>query len=228
MQIVKVRAGVKIIELLMRNTLPHKKFFNGNEIASLLNISLQEIRTWEAEFPQIRSFKTAKGQRIYRREDAVLFASVKHLLKEKKLTIAGAQRVLAESDENYLLGDDAVEAVPPAIQATPLLSHEMVLEEASHLLDEDDEFDDKSHRLYQQCTEDMPQPAKVEPHHMAEMIHDGLVAQKHEAARQGTVSSRDYAKARATLMASRESLNEVLKMLDAYPASSLFTDVPVA
>src|SRR5271156_6457603 len=128
----------------MRDTLPNKKFFNSNEIASLLAIEPQEIRAWESEFPQIRSFKTAKGQRIYRREDVVLFASIKHLLKEKKLTVAGAQRVLAETDRHNFMPEDVSSDVANAMPE----AHEAVLLQASAILTQDD-FNDESHRLYE-------------------------------------------------------------------------------
>jgi DNA-binding transcriptional MerR regulator len=230
MLIVKARAGVKIVELLMRNALPNKKFFNGNEIASLLLIQPHEIRSWESEFPQIRSLKTAKGQRIYRYEDVVLFASIKHLLKEKKLTIAGAQRVLAESDEHSLMGEDDKGMMAGLPHPLPSFEHEVVLQEASRMLSEDDdEFDDRSHQLYQQCAHDIPNTEVIaEPHHLSEMIHDGIISKQQEDQRQDRISKRDYDKALATLLASKGSLHEVLRMLEKYPATSFFNDVPVA
>lgn len=219
---------MKIIELLMRNTIPNKKFFNSNEIASLLNIEPQEIRSWEAEFPQIRSLKTAKGQRIYRREDVILFASVKHLLKEKKLTIAGAQRVLAEADENYLMAEEHAEPVFAQEQPLTLVEpHATLLDVARMLPSEEDDYDDRSQRLYQQCgtisESDVPVVAKE---HLGEMIHDALVHKTNQTALKQGVSRLEYDKLRASLMASKDSLQQVLRMLNKFDHASMIKDVP--
>lgn len=219
---------MKIIELLMRNTVPNKKFFNSNEIASLLNIEPHEIRTWEAEFPQIRSLKTAKGQRIFRREDVILFASVKHLLKEKKLTIAGAQRVLAEADENYLMAEEPAE--PILVQEKSLLPVEpqaVLLDVARLLPSDEDDFDDRSQRLYQQCAPISESGVPVVANeHLGEMIADALLQKNNQTVNKKGMSRVECDKFRATLLASKDSLQHVLRMLNKIDHTSMIKDGP--
>src|SRR5580692_5796337 len=92
---------VRILELLMRESLPRRNFFRASEVTELLNIKPHEIRYWESEFPQVRPQKTKTGQRIYRRQDLIIFSAIKHLLLEKKLSLPAAQRIIAESDDLF-------------------------------------------------------------------------------------------------------------------------------
>lgn len=213
---------MKIAELLMRDTLPQKKFFNIQEVSSLLNVGPHEVRIYEADFPQIRSLKTAKGQRIYRKQDVVTLISIKHLLKEKKLTVAGAQRVLAETDALSLM-DEHVEVAPPALSKE--LDHEAVLHQASLMIkEEDDEFDDRTHQLYQRCAQEVGTlEVSSQPAHVGEMIKDALVMKKQAEETPSRISQHDYDRAMAILMQSKDSLNEVLRLLERYSVSSSFT-----
>lgn len=199
-----MRINVKIFELSLRDLLPNKKFFNNYEVASLLNVRPEEVRSWEGDFPQIRSLRTAKGQRIYRKEDVVLFAAVKHLLKEKKLTIAGAQRVLAESDENFLL--NAAEK-----PSNNLDKHEVLLQEAASLLDNHDEFDPRHQEIAEELTKTLPLTvADLDADHDEQLIDNNIDNNM------VSMSNQQYDKAKATLMASRDSLHEVLELLKKY------------
>ena len=192
-----------------------------------MNIEPQEIRIWESEFPQIKSLKTAKGQRIFRREDVILFASIKHLLKEKKLTVAGAQRVLAEADENYLMHDDDDQPFFAAKEVQTSVEPEAMLEDAARMLfAPEDDYDERSQKLYQHCTS-IEQPAEpvLEKEHFSEMIQDAFAQNAHQEAREQGISRIEYDRLHRTLTDSKDSLQQVLRLLNRYDQTSWLKDV---
>jgi DNA-binding transcriptional MerR regulator len=206
---------VKVRELLMSETLPKKSFFKLSEVAVLLSVKPHEIHYWEAEFPQIRSQKTHSGQRIYRKEDVVLFSAIKHLLYDRKFTVAGARRVLGESDVMNEVAAASQEPVPVVVEAVPGPSE--FLQEAAELLvvEDDDIYDEKTHEIYQECAVEIEQACqKVDPLHAGEMLSDALLAEKEKSQRERRLNKIEQEKAMAILMASKKSLSDVLESLD--------------
>lgn len=72
-----------------------KKFFKIGEVAKILAVATHVLRYWETEFPAIRPQKSRSQQRVYRRADVQTLLRIKHLLYERKFTIAGARQELA-------------------------------------------------------------------------------------------------------------------------------------
>lgn len=200
---------MKIVELMMRETLPQKDFFGASEITTLIGVSPEEIREWETEFPQIRVHKNGQGQKIYRRKDVMLLYAVKHLVNENNLKLPEVQKILAESTTAEL--DDV-----------PMIGHDHTLQEASRFLDEESvEFDERRHHVYQQCSEELANAkVEVDPREVGEMIQDGLVAVASKPS--SRLMRADYEKAFARLMASKISLTEVLTMLDKISESNFW------
>ncbi|MDR3090001.1 MAG: MerR family transcriptional regulator [Desulfobulbaceae bacterium] len=80
--------------------IPDKQYFKIGEVARLLDEPPHVIRYWESEFKAIRPKRAgASQQRLYRREDVELFASIKSMLREKGYTLAGARKMLHQDDE---------------------------------------------------------------------------------------------------------------------------------
>ena len=92
---------MNIKSLITEENIPQKRFFKSNELVSLLKVKPHEISYWESEFPKIRTNRNKHGQKIYEREEVLMLIAIKHLLHDKKLTIAGTKRVLADSDELF-------------------------------------------------------------------------------------------------------------------------------
>jgi len=240
-----VRATVKIVELLTRESLPHKDFFHINEAASLLNVKPHELRYWEAEFPQIRSQKSKSGQRIYRREDVIVFFAVKALCVEKKLTVAGARKILAQADEKALAPinenkeDHSHEHLPKIHDETTVsLAHggtfgkdreyraEQILGDASQLLDQEDddvELDEHTQQIYQSCGDDlMRKSAEVEAaSYIGEtnIIHCDVPEKELDSA-----SKMELQRTVEALTQSKNSLTELLAMLEKYRESSWWSN----
>lgn len=76
--------------------IPDKLYFRIGEAARLLGLPPYVLRYWETQFPSLAPAKSEGGQRMYRRKDLEQLLMIKHLLYERKFTIAGARRWLAE------------------------------------------------------------------------------------------------------------------------------------
>lgn len=73
-----------------------KLYFKIGEVADIVGVPAYVLRYWESEFKSIRPQKSRTQQRVYRRRDVVTLLRIKHLLYEKKFTIAGARAMLKE------------------------------------------------------------------------------------------------------------------------------------
>ncbi len=236
---------MKIVELLTLESLPHKDFFHINEVATLLNVKPHEIRYWEAEFPQIRSQKSRSGQRIYRRGDVIVFFAIKTLCIEKKLTVAGAQRILAQADGKLFAPinghaepqsesqsslhterkeeDDAREVKPEEGHQNVQSVGDQILEAASQLIGDDDdntELDRRAQQIYSSYAVDLETvKSEVEAKHVGEMIHDAI-AEHHKEQIISNTSQQELEKTLEKLTQSQNSLKELLVALDKYQEST--------
>lgn len=71
-----------------------KLFYKIGEMANMLEVTPSQLRYWEQEFDFFRPRKNAKSTRYYSQKDLVHAQLIVHLLKEKGLTIKGAQEYL--------------------------------------------------------------------------------------------------------------------------------------
>ena len=76
-----------------------KVFYSISEVAKMFDVTDSLLRYWEKEFPTIKPKKTTKGTRQYRDEDIEDIRLVYYLVKQKKMTIAGAKQKLKENKE---------------------------------------------------------------------------------------------------------------------------------
>ena len=67
------------------------------EVERATGVKAHVLRYWEEAIPLIRPRKDAQGRRFYGARDVELISRVKHLVQEKKYTLAGAgERLMAE------------------------------------------------------------------------------------------------------------------------------------
>lgn len=76
-----------------------KPFFKIGEVAEIVGVAPHVLRYWEQSFPGIRPTKSRGKQRLYRRSDIGTLLQVKHLLYERKFTIAGARSELRSASQ---------------------------------------------------------------------------------------------------------------------------------
>jgi len=80
--------------------LPDKFYFKIGEVSRLTGLPSHVLRFWESEFSRIRPRRTTTGQRSYTRRDIERILEIKHLLHERKYTIAGARNYLKARDKS--------------------------------------------------------------------------------------------------------------------------------
>ena len=79
------------------------KFYSIGEVSKLTGVKPNILRYWEQEFKELSPIRTRKGShRLYGDRDVATVRSIRHLLKEEGLSIAGARKRLSESRQEEL------------------------------------------------------------------------------------------------------------------------------
>ena len=71
-----------------------KMYYSIKEVAQELSVTETTLRYWESVFPQVSPYNGANGGRRSTREDIKTLRTIYHLVKERKLTLAGAKKQL--------------------------------------------------------------------------------------------------------------------------------------
>lgn len=79
-----------------------KLFYTIGEVAAMFGVNTSLIRFWEKEFDIIRPRKNKKGNRLFTKEDIDNFHIIYHLVKERGMTLKGAQKKMKENKEGTL------------------------------------------------------------------------------------------------------------------------------
>ena len=90
--------------------IPNKLYFRIGEVCRLLKLEPYVLRFWESEFPTLSPTKGANGRRMYRKKDVEMVVTIKDLLYERGVTIAGARKVLSRRN-------DAADLLPPVAKS---------------------------------------------------------------------------------------------------------------
>ncbi|HIU55255.1 MAG TPA: MerR family transcriptional regulator [Candidatus Gallibacteroides avistercoris] len=77
----------------------NKLYYTIGEVAEMFQVNESLLRFWEKEFDILSPRKSDRGTRRYSREDVDHVALIYHLVKEKKLTLAGARKQLKDNKE---------------------------------------------------------------------------------------------------------------------------------
>lgn len=78
-----------------------KLYYSMGEVAEMFDVTPALIRHWEAQFDCIKPHRNKKGNRLFSPEDVERLKQIYHLVKERGMTLKGANKVLkrAKSDE---------------------------------------------------------------------------------------------------------------------------------
>ena len=71
-----------------------KVYYSIGEVADMFQVNTSLIRFWEKEFDIIKPHKNKKGNRQFTKADIDNFHLIFHLVKEKGMTLKGAQQQL--------------------------------------------------------------------------------------------------------------------------------------
>jgi|SRR6266850_1532431 len=67
-----------------------------SDVSDMVGVKAHVLRYWETQFPMLRPRKNRAGNRMYRPEEVRMLFHIKELLYDRRFTIAGAKRRLAE------------------------------------------------------------------------------------------------------------------------------------
>ena len=88
--------------------MPYKKpeiekiYYSVGEVSEMFGLNPSHIRYWEQQFEALKPFKNKKGNRLFTKDDVETVRLINHLVKERGLTIKGAQKKLKENREDTL------------------------------------------------------------------------------------------------------------------------------
>ena len=85
-----------------------KIFYSISEVADMFGVNTSNIRFWENEFDILKPQKNKKGNRMFTQEDIANLKIIYHLLKERGMTIKGAQKKLKDNKEDTLQNIEVV------------------------------------------------------------------------------------------------------------------------
>lgn len=71
-----------------------KLYYSIGEVAEMFNVNTSLIRFWEKEFDIIKPKKNKKGNRLFTQQDVDHFHIIYHLVKERGMTLKGAQKMI--------------------------------------------------------------------------------------------------------------------------------------
>jgi DNA-binding transcriptional MerR regulator len=77
-----------------------KLYYTIGEVAEMFKVNTSLIRFWEKEFTIIKPKKNKKGNRFFTQEDIDNFHLIYHLVKERGMTLKGAQMKLKDNRED--------------------------------------------------------------------------------------------------------------------------------
>jgi DNA-binding transcriptional MerR regulator len=86
-----------------------KVFFSISEVADMLGVNASLIRFWDKEFSVLKLQKNKKGNRIFTKDDIQQLKVIYHLVKEKGMTLKGAQHLLHRNREGTTKTAEVIE-----------------------------------------------------------------------------------------------------------------------
>ena len=76
-----------------------KLYYTIGEVADMFGVNTSLIRFWEGEFDIIKPKKNNKGNRLFTKQDVDNFHIIFNLVKERGMTLKGAQKKLSTNKE---------------------------------------------------------------------------------------------------------------------------------
>ena len=101
-----------------------KIYYSMGEITEMLDVEPTAIRYWCSQFSCLRPKRNAKGNRMFTKQDVERLKRIHHLLKEKKMTIGGAQKAM-RNNATIAEGEDTDMALLEQLQTLRAMLLEM-------------------------------------------------------------------------------------------------------
>jgi DNA-binding transcriptional MerR regulator len=88
-----------------------KLYYTIGEVAEMFSVNASLIRFWEKEFDVIKPKKNKKGNRLFTQGDIENFHIIFHLVKEKGMTLKGAQKKMKENKDDTIHNFEVVKSL---------------------------------------------------------------------------------------------------------------------
>lgn len=108
-----------------KNNSSKKLYYSIGEVASMFDVNSSLIRYWEKRFSIIRPKKNKKGNRFFTEKDIDNIRLIYHLVKERGMTLSGAEKKLRENKEDTENSIEVVERLQAIKQNLIELKEEM-------------------------------------------------------------------------------------------------------
>ncbi len=82
-----------------------KLYYSMGEVAEMFDVNPSLIRHWESKFDCVKPHKNKKGNRMFSPQDVEKLKLIYHLVKERGMTLDGANKVLKRRSGNELSRD---------------------------------------------------------------------------------------------------------------------------
>lgn len=76
-----------------------KVYYTIGEVSEMFDVNSSLIRYWDKEFPSLKPTKNKKGNRLFTPADIEQFRLIYHLVKERGMTLKGAQQLLKKNKD---------------------------------------------------------------------------------------------------------------------------------
>ncbi len=86
-----------------------KRFYKIGEVSEILEIPLSTLRFWEKNFTLIRPGRTPGGVRVYTPADIEKIRMVHYLVKDKGMTLQGAEQAIKSGKSTAVNKFQAIE-----------------------------------------------------------------------------------------------------------------------
>lgn len=85
-----------------------KLYYSIGEVARMFDVKESTLRFWEKEFDSIAPRTNAKGIRFYKQEDIDNIRLIHYLVKDQRLTLAGARKKLKVNKDGVTRQEEIV------------------------------------------------------------------------------------------------------------------------
>lgn len=121
-----------------------KIYYSMGEVAEMFDVNPSLIRFWESKFDILKPQKNKKGNRLFTPEDVDNLKLIYHLVREKGMTLAGAQKRIKNNPEGISRDMEVVERLLKIKSILLELRHELKMDDNE--VYRDDEPDEQIYR----------------------------------------------------------------------------------
>lgn len=115
-----------------------KIYYSMGEVAEMFDVSPALVRHWESQFDCIKPHRNKKGNRMFTEADVEKLKQIYHLVKERGMTLKGANKALKRGSTNEIVRDtELLERLQRIRAALVEVREELKTGDGEQLLDEE-------------------------------------------------------------------------------------------